>query len=417
MTRKEKMSLALRHISGKVPIDFGSTPVTGMHVSCVAALRDYYGLPSQPVKIVDPYQMLGEIDDELKDAMGVDTYGIAPWINIFGVENSDWKLWTTPWGQSVLIPGKLEIRADGDNLVTFPQGDVSVLPSARMPQGGFFFDSIIRQEPLDEDALQAEDNLEEFVPVSQEALAYYERILPSIEASGRCAVTDFGGTGLGDIALIPGPGLKKPKGIRDIAEWYMSTVLRQDLLHEIFTKQTEIALDNLRRIHDVVGESVSVVMICGTDFGTQSSSFCSTETFDALYLPYYQKITGWIHKNTGWKTFKHSCGSVAAFMPHFIEAGFDIINPVQLSAANMDAKMLKNEYGKDLVFWGGGVDTQHTLPFGSPQDVRKEVLKRCEIFSDGGGFVFNAIHNVQAKTPIENIVAMIDAVHEFNGER
>lgn len=411
------MSLALRHVSGKVPIDFGSTPVTGMHVSCVAALRDYYGLPSRPVKIVDPYQMLGEIDDELKDAMGVDTYGIAPWINIFGVENSDWKLWTTPWGQSVLIPGKLEIRADGDDLLTFPQGDISALPSARMPRGGFFFDSIIRQEPFDEDVLQAEDNLEEFVPVSQEALAYYESMLPSIEASERCAVTDFGGTGLGDIALVPGPGLKQPKGIRDIAEWYMSTVLRQDLLHEIFAKQTQIALDNLRRIHDVVGESISVVMICGTDFGTQNSSFCSTETFDALYLPYYQKITGWIHKNTGWKTFKHSCGSVAAFIPHFIEAGFDIINPVQLSAVNMDAKKLKREYGKDLVFWGGGVDTQHTLPFGSPRDVRKEVLERCEIFSNGGGFVFNAIHNVQAKTPIENIVAMIDAVHEFNGER
>ena len=232
--------------------------------------------------------------------------------------------------------------------------------------------------------------------------------------SNRGVIANFGGTGLGDIALVPGPMMTRPKGIRDITEWYMSTVLRQDLLHEIFEKQTDIAIENLKILAEKMGDSVDAAFICGTDFGTQDSSFCSTDTFDELYMPYYKKVNGWIHESTNWKTFKHSCGAVENFMSHFIEAGFDIINPVQCSAAGMDPKILKERYGRDLVFWGGGVDTQRTLPFCNPQEVRAEVLERCEIFSRDGGFIFNAIHNVQAQTPVENIVAMIEAVKEFN---
>jgi uroporphyrinogen-III decarboxylase len=126
-------------------------------------------------------------------------------------------------------------------------------------------------------------------------------------------------------------------------------------------------------------------------------------------------VNNWIHSHTAWRTFKHSCGSVERFIPALIECGFDILNPVQCSAADMGAEYLKAKYGSRLVFWGGGVDTQKVLPFGSPSQVRAQVLERCGIFSKGGGFVFNSIHNIQARTPIENIVAMIDTVHEFNG--
>ena len=159
---------------------------------------------------------------------------------------------------------------------------------------------------------------------------------------------------------------------------------------------------------------VDVAYICGTDFGTQISTFCSEETFRELYMPYYKKINSWIHSNTNWKTFKHSCGAIYEFIPLLIESGFDIINPVQCSAQGMDPKSLKENFGDSIVFWGGGVDTQKILPFGSKEQVRDQVLRRCEIFSRSGGFVFNSIHNVQAKTPVENIVAMIDAVKEFN---
>ncbi len=157
------------------------------------------------------------------------------------------------------------------------------------------------------------------------------------------------------------------------------------------------------------------MFVCGTDFGTQTSAFCNVATFRELWFPYYKRVNDWVHANTTWKCFKHSCGSVERFFESFIEAGFDIINPVQCSAAGMDPAGLKRKYGSRLVFWGGGVDTQKTLPFGTPQEVREEVLRRCEILAPGGGFVFNSIHNLQAGTPVANIVAMLDAVHEFNG--
>lgn len=177
------------------------------------------------------------------------------------------------------------------------------------------------------------------------------------------------------------------------------------------------ALENLARIHERVGEEVQAVFLCGTDFGTQNSTFCSVETFQTLYLPYYRRMTEWIHAKTGWKVFKHSCGAVRPLIQSFIEAGIDILNPVQISATGMEPESLKREFGDHIVFWGGGVDTQKTMAFGSPDDVRREVLHACEVFGRDGGFVFNAVHNVQAKSPIENVVAMIDAVHEFNGER
>ena len=160
---------------------------------------------------------------------------------------------------------------------------------------------------------------------------------------------------------------------------------------------------------------IDVVVVCGTDFGTQESTFCSRSTYDEIWQPRYRRINDWIHENTTWKTFKHSCGAIESFLPDIIESGFDIINPVQCSAKGMEAKLLKERHGDRITFWGGGVNTQKTLPFGTPEEVRAEVLDRCETFAPGGGFVFNAIHNVQALTPTENFVAMVDAVHEFNG--
>ncbi len=415
MTSKERFTASIEHKEGAVPIDFGSSAVTGMHISCVAALREYYGLDKHPVKLIEPYQMLGEIETDLMDAAGIDVTGIYPESTMFGFKNRDWREWRTPWEQTVLVPRDFRTEERNGDIYIYPEGDTEAPASGRMPEGGYFFDTIVRQEEIIESGLDPEDNLEEFSQTSAETLAYLEAEAGKAAESGRGVLANFGGTGLGDIALVPAPMLKHPKGIRDIAEWYMSTVSRRDYVHEIFSRQTEIALDNLEKIHNAVGNIPQAVFICGTDFGTQTSQFCSVETFRELYAPYYRAVNGWIHRRTGWKTFKHSCGAVGPFMREFIDAGFDIINPVQCSAAGMDPAELKREYGEALVFWGGGVDTQKTLPFGTQEEVRREVLSRCETFSRGGGFVFNAIHNVQAKTPVENIAAMLDAVHEFNG--
>ena len=418
MKHKELVKKALNHKStNKVPVDFGSTAVTGMHVTAVGQLREHYSLEKRPVKVCEPYQMLGEIEEDLLDVMGVDTVAMAPPSTMFGFKNENWKEFTAPWGQELLVSEHFHTTKDSNgDLLIYPQGDMNALPSGRMPANSYFFDSIIRQEPIDENNLNSEDNLEEFVPISDDALAHYRKQAKQLAASDRAVVGGVSGTAFGDIALVPAPFMKKPKGIRDIAEWYMSTAIRQDYLHEVFSRQCEIALANLEKVHGVVGEVIDVLFICGTDFGTQRSTFCSPDTFEKLYAPYYKRINSWVHKNTTWKTFKHSCGAVENFMDHFIASGFDIINPVQCSATGMDPKTLKDRYGDRIVFWGGGVDTQKTLPFGTPQQVREEVLKRCEIFSPNGGFVFDAIHNVQAQTPTENIVAMMEALKEFNGQ-
>lgn len=412
--QKSRVLASLHHRQpDRIPLDFGSTAVTGIHVTCVAALREHYGLDRRPVKIHEPFQMLGWIDDDLRAAMGIDTVGVFPRKTLFGFPNEGWKEWSFR-ALDVLVPASFVIgtEANGDLLI-FPEGDTSVPPSGRMPEGSAFFDAIVRQPPLDEERLDPEDNCEEFTRVTEDDLAYIRSEVARAAESDAAVVASFGGTGFGDIALVPAPFLKNPKGIRDVTEWYCSTRSRRDYVHRVFERQCEVGIDNLRRIHAAVGNAIDVIFICGTDFGTQTSSFCSAATFRELWFPYYKRVNDWVHANTEWRTFKHSCGSVVRFLDSFIEAGFDILNPVQCSAAGMDPAYLKQTYGDRLVFWGGGVNTQETLPFGTPADVREEVLRRCEIFAPGGGFVFNTIHNVQAGTPLANIVAMLDAVREF----
>lgn len=414
---RERVLTSLSHRTpDRVPIDFGGTPVTGIHVSCVAGLRDYFGLEKRLVKVHEPYQMLGMLDEDLKQAMGLDVEGIYRPKTSFGFRNRDWRPWRMPDGLEVLVSEEFRTTRDANgDILLHPQGDLSAPPSGRMPKDGYFFDAIIRQPPIIEEQLNPQDNLEEFTLLDVQDLAQLREAAAAAEKTGRGVIMSSVGTAFGDIGQVPGVGLKHPKGIRDVAEWYMSTTSRRDYVHHVFSRQCEIGLENLKQIFKAVGNMVHAILICGTDFGTQTSSFCSVKTFRELYFPYYEKLNRWIHENTQWKTFKHSCGSVERFIPSFIDAGFDILNPVQCSAVGMDPEHLKSTYGDRITFWGGGVDTQHVLPFATPDEVRKQVLERCRIFSRNGGFVFNTIHNVQARTPVENLVAMLDAVHEFNG--
>jgi hypothetical protein len=296
----------------------------------------------------------------------------------------------------------------------FPEGDRSAPPSGRMPKGGFFFDTIVRQPPLDEGKLKVEDNLQEFGPISTEDLEHFRREAERLHASTDKAIfASLPGTAFGDIALVPAPWMKYPKGIRDIEEWYVTTVSRPEFVRKIFEQQCEIALANLARIHEAVGNRIAAVWTTGTDFGMQNGPFISPKAYRDLYQPFHRRINDWIHERTSWKSLIHSCGSVRALLDDFIAAGFDVLNPVQCSAARMNPAELKAEFGDRLTFWGGAVDTQRTLPFGTPDEVRREVRERIHIFGPGGGFVFAAIHNIQACTPVENILAMFRTVREY----
>ncbi|NOR76285.1 MAG: methyltransferase [Draconibacterium sp.] len=418
MNSREQFLKTVNHKQpDRVVIDLGSTAVTGIHVQTISRLRRHFGLQRKPIRVIEPYQMLGEVGWELIDSIGIDVIGAWGKNNMFGFHNhAPYKEWKTPWGQRVMVPLDFYVtkNKNGD-LLMYPEGDTSGTSCAKMPKASYFFDATKRQNTIIEEELNVEDNLEEFGLISKEDLEHWRVEVDKAYFSGKAVIAAFGGTALGDIALVPGLNLKVPKGIRDVTEWYTSTIARPDYVKAIFERQVEIAIENLKRIFAVVGNKVNAMFICGTDFGTQDSTFCSPEQFDDMWLPYYKKVNDWIHENTQWKTFKHSCGAVESFMDGFIRAGFDIINPVQISAAGMDLVKLKQKYGRDLVFWGGGVDTQQVLPFGKPEEVREQVLRTCDIFMKDGGFVFNTVHNIQANVPIENIVAMLEAIKEFNG--
>ena len=415
MTSKERILKSINHQQpDKIPVDFGSTAVTGIHCKMVAELRDYFGLERRLVKVHEPYQMLGWIDPDLQEALGVDVQGIPGRETLFGFENENWKEWTFLDGFTVLVSEHFQVeKEEGGSFVIYPKGDRSAQPSGRMPAGGYFFDTIVRQEPIDDSTLNVEDNLEEFGEIKEIDLAYFESRTKKARESGRAVIAGFGGTALGDIALVPAPFLTHPKGIRDVSEWYMSTLTRQDYVKEIFDRQTQIAVKNLEKLWARLGELVDIVFICGTDFGTQSSTFCSVDTYRDVWMPYYKRVNDWIHQNTTWKTFKHSCGAVESLIESFIDSGFDILNPVQVAATGMEPSFLKKEYGNNITFWGGGVDTQTTLMFKSPEEVHAEVLKHCDIFGRDGGFVFNTVHNIQGNVPVENVVAMLKALSEF----
>jgi hypothetical protein len=418
MTSRERIATACGHREPDIlPVDFGGGFQTGMHVSIVYGLRQALGLdpPGTPVKVVEVYQMLGEIAPDLAGALGVDTACLSGTGTMFGFPQSGFKEWRLPDGTPALVPSlfNTEPERNGD-LLQWPEGDRSVAPSGRMPAGGHFFDAIVRQAPIDEDRLDPRDNTEEFQAIPDAEIAHYAAEAARLfDGTDKALFCTFGGLTFGDIALVPGISLRQPKGIRDLEEWYVSTVTRPDYVRAVFDRQADVAIANLHRLHTAVGDRAAVIQTSGTDFGTQNGPFCSPATYRRLYLPYQKRVNGWIHRHTPWKTFMHCCGGIEPLLDAIVEAEFDILNPVQCSARGMEPRALKQRFGGRLVFWGGGVDTQRTLPFGTPSEVRDEVRERIETFAPGGGFVFCTIHNVQANTPIDNVLAMFDAVREY----
>lgn len=418
MTSRERIETTLAHKEPeKLAVDFGGGFQTGIAVSMVYKLRQALGLdePGTPVKVIEIYQMLGEIKPDLQETLGLDAACVPGTGTMFGFPAKDFKEWEMSDGTPVLIPGEFNTDLEEDGrLFQYPGGDKSLAPSGMMPVGGHFFDAILRQHSIDEENLNPSDNTEEFVPISDDELGHYGGLANRLyDETDKALFCTLGGVTFGDVALVPAPWLKDPKGIRDVEEWYISTALRPDYIKSVFDYQAGIAIENLEKLYEAVGSKITVIQTNGTDFGTQNGPFCSPDQYRELYLPYQRRIHDWIHENTPWKTFMHSCGGIEPLLDGIVEAGFDILNPVQCSATGMDARKLKKEYGDKLTFWGGGVDTQKTMPFGTPAQVRDEVKERVEIFGEGGGYVFCAIHNIVANTPVDNLLAMFDVLRDY----
>jgi len=418
MTSRERVRQALNHEQpDRVPVDFGATGQTGISASTLHRLRAALGLQEKPVTVVEPFQLLGEVEQDLRDLLRVDVIGLWNPVNMMGVRNTGWKPWRMSDGTPVLMAGGFACRESPDgSVLAFPQGDSTVPASLKLPAGGYFFDNIDRAPPWQESDLDARQDFRELFGVySDEDARYLETESRRLyDETDYAVIMNFGGGGFGDAAVLPGPWEKHPRGIRKLDDWYVAHLLYPEYIKELFSLQADIALKNLEILRQALGDRVQVINISGADFGGQNGEIISPELYRTFYKPRHRLLNDWVHAHTGWKTHFHCCGSIVHLLDDFVEAGVDVLNPVQCSAAGMDPQTLKARYGTKLVFWGGGVDTQRTLPFGTPQAVRAEVQERLRVFSAGGGFVFNTIHNVLARTPVDNLLAMFAELFEFN---
>ncbi len=416
MTSRERVQLTLNHQEpDRVPVDLASTLVTGIQASMYAKLKQALGITEGEVRVYDPFQMLAEVEEPVKKALGVDTYGIQLPTTLFGYKNENWKPFTMFDGTEVTVSGHFEYDIlDNGDLVQYPNGDRSVPPSGIMPKGGYYFDAIIRQEPIDEDKLDPKEWVNQTYGLySDEDLRFLEDTAKwYYDNTDYALVGNFWGAGFGDIAIVPGLNVAYPKGIRDPQEWYMSSVIRKEYVLEIFQYQFEMQMNNLEMYRQAVGDQIDIIVMSGTDFGSQNGPFISLNAYRELFKPLHSAMNEWVHTHTPWKTFYHTCGSIVKFLDDFHEAGIDILNPVQISAKGMDPEWLKTNYGDKFVFWGGGINPQQTLPFGTPEQVKTEVARNIDTFKPQGGFMFNNVHNIQSNIPIENLLAMFDTLKE-----
>ena len=419
MTSRERVIETINHRQpDRIPIDLGATSATGIHASALYRLRRYLGLPEHDLPTTDLLEILGEVEPDIRALVKADVVGLFKPGDNLGVPNSGGKQrFIMPDGTPVLINAgnQYDVLADG-SIQMYPQGDRSARPSVKMPAGGYYFDVIDRAPPYDEDNLTPREDFKNFFSVlSDETALYYERESKRLYEETDCAILgNLSGASFGCPGFFPGAFEKEPRGIRSYEDWSMAQILYPEYIEEVCTMQTEVMLKNLEIYKEAVGDRIQMIWISGKDYGAQNGELLSAEMFRQLYKPHYKRICDWIHQNTNWKTFLHSCGSIVRLLDDFVDMGVDILNPVQLSARGMDAHMLKEKYGDKLVFWGGGVDTQDMLPNGTPEQVAAQVKERLDILAKGGGYVFNPIHNIQGDVSAENIWAAFKAVHEYN---
>jgi uroporphyrinogen decarboxylase len=376
----------------RVPIDCGGTRQSGIAASTYHKLKQHLGLDT-PTRVYDVYQMLAEIERPVMERFGADVIGLQRPAVAFGILNEAWKPWQMFDGTPVEVPGGFIPAPDdrGDLLLYGSDGS----PMARMPKGGFYFDRLDKYPGAahaDPDTLQLPLlSQEECDHLHAQAEAYYQNTDYAIIAAMGPPYELFFGLGTGDFQ-----------------SWMITLATEPEYVDALLTRIVDAWLENLRRFADAVGDRVQILQF-NDDLGTQDAPFLSVRMFRERIFPHYKRGLDWVHRNTPMKVFMHNDGAIASLIPTLIEMGVDILNPVQTTAAGMDPVNLKREFGDRIVFWGGACDCQHTLPFGTPEQVAREVRESIRILGPGGGYVLASVHNIQANVPPENVIALFDA--------
>lgn len=400
MTPRERILTALKHQEPDIlPWDLGGMRSTGIMAIAYANLRRKLKLPIDNIKVYDVGQQLAWVDEDIRKLFGMDVIALDT-EKVLTDYIYGWRPYKLPDERRTnsLIPSnyRVEEMEDGSRLL-FDNGNAI----AKMPSQGFYFDGLYH--PL-ENAESVKD-IEKWEPgiLSQEVLSALRE-----EAQNLYENTDY--------AIMGSFGGNILEGGQTLMGWenFMSALLsNRPLVEALIEKMVEGYLKNLELYLEAVGDFIQIIQM-GDDLGTQNGPMLSPRLYKELIFPAHKKIYEFVHKKAPHiSVFLHSCGGIYELIPDLIEAGVNILNPVQTSAANMEPKKLKKEFGKDIVFWGGGCDTQRILPFASPKEIREHIKERVEIFSQGGGFVFCQIHNIQANVPVENILALFETVREL----
>ena len=370
-TGRDRIRAALDHRETEVlPYDLGGTRVTGIHVRAYARLRDALGLEHREPKIADLTQQLAEVEPDVLDALGADVRNVAP------------------RGASTY---RREYHEDGEHRWYIDEWGVG----RRIPlNDGLYYDSFappLAGEPddatIDRFAWPDPADPGRYEGVADEARRY--------AAEGRAV---HAGSICGGLT----EGLFKMRGFED---GYMDLAAEPARARRVMGKILEIKLGYWERMLPLLGDSVDIVGEAD-DLGGQARPLFSPATYRELVKPLHRELFDFLHARTSAKVFFHTCGAVRELIPDLIEIGVDILNPVQVSATGMETGALKRDFGRDIVFWGGGVDTQKVLSRGTPDEVRAEVRRRIADLAPGGGFVFATVHNIQPDVPAENILAM-----------
>ncbi|MEI6157203.1 MAG: uroporphyrinogen decarboxylase family protein, partial [Atribacterota bacterium] len=399
---------ALHHQEAdKIPVDCGGMRSTSLLGVTYNRLKKYAGISGGETKIYDMVQQLCIPEPWYLDRFQIDVIDLS---RAFTEDPKEWTAWTLPDSSPALIPSWLTIEKRGTTWVCLDEEKEVI---AEMPEGSFFFDQTIW--PL----LGIHQDTFDDLPVLFKKVMWSAMADPLWKNAGR---PDFYGllrenakklSQSTDRAIMASFG-------GNLFEWGTFLYRNDEFMMNLLTERREMEkmLDALTELHlakldpflEAVGPYVQVVEM-GDDLGMQTGPMISPELYRDVFFPRHQKIYRRVKEKTGLPVFLHSCGAIYEFLPDLIEAGVDIINPVQTTARGMDPVRLKKEFGKDLVFWGGGIDTQHILPESSPEKIRDEVKRNVEIFMKDGGFVFCQIHNMLNTVPPENIIAMYEAVN------
>lgn len=403
MTSRERILEAINHRNpDMLPIDFGAMRSTGINVVAYNNLKKYLKIKGNPVKVYDIFQQLAEPEPEVVDRLGgdvVQAHRLAP---AWGISINVWKKGKLQDGSDCIVP-------EGYNPVANMQGDLELRDGdtviARMPANGYYFDQVYR--PYEN--VQTEDDIDRIpIPeITDEELKFIEAEVRYLyETTDKAILISFGGNILeaGQISW----GYEK---------FYTDLALNPDLVHYWLNKLTDAYMRDLEKFLGAVGKYVHIIQF-GDDLGTQEGLQISPNMYREMIKPYHARQYRYVRNNyPNVKVFLHSCGAIFDLIPDLIDAGVEILNPVQISAKGMNPINLKKEFGKYLTFWGGGANMQYTVNLGSIADVKKEVRELIEIFSPGGGYVFNQVHNIQSNVSPEKILAIYDTALDFRKEQ